>query len=51
MGWVRVVVWFGRMVRVRVRVWVRVWMSNQGMRALKVVSRDCALASDLVRAR
>ena len=26
LGWVRVVVWFGRSVRVRVRVWVRVWM-------------------------
>ena len=50
MGWVRVVVWFGRIVRVRVRVWVRVWMRNKGIGAANVVSRDCALASDLVRA-
>ena len=50
MGWVRVVVWFGRIVRVRVRVWVRVWMGNQGIGAANVVSRDYALASDLVRA-
>ena len=26
LGWVRVVVWFGRSVRVRVRVGVRVWV-------------------------
>ena len=51
MGWVRVVVWFGRIVRVRVRVWVRVWMGNKGIGAANVVSRDCALASDLVRAQ
>ena len=50
MGWVRVVVWFGRIGRVRVRVWVRVWMRNKGIGAANVVSRDCALASDLVRA-
>ena len=51
MGWVRVVVWFGKVVPVRVRVWVRVWMWDQGIGAVKVVSRDCALASDLVRAQ
>ena len=46
--WVRVMVWFG--VWVGVRVWVRVWIWNQGKRAFKVISRDCSLASDLVKA-
>ena len=40
------------MVLVRVRVWarVRVWIRNQGTRAAKAMSRDCSLASDLVKA-
>ena len=44
-------VWFGVLVRVRVRVRVRlrVWILNQGTRAVKVMSRDHSLASDLVK--
>ena len=35
---------------VRVRVGVRVWMEDQGTRAVKVMSRGRARASDLVLA-
>ena len=42
----------GYLVLVRVRVWarIRVWTLNQGTRAVKVKSRDCSLASELVKA-
>ena len=38
------------MVLVSLRVWVRVrvWLLNQGTSAVKVKSRDCSLANDLV---
>ena len=52
-GWVffRVMVEFG--TSSAFRGWVRVWVLGHGVgvRGRKVKSRDCALASDLVRAR
>ena len=32
------------------KVWVRVWIWNQGTRAVKVILRDHSLASNLVKA-
>ena len=45
-GWnrVRIMVLFGVLVRVRAWIW------NQGTRAVKVISRDCSPASDLLKA-
>ena len=37
------------LVGVRVLVRVRVWIRNQGTRAVKVISLDNSLASDLVK--
>ena len=47
-GWVRVMVEFG--TSSAFRGWVRVLGYGFGVRGRKVKSRDCALASDLVRA-
>ena len=49
-GWVRVMVEFG--TSSTFRGWVRVMVSGygSGVSGRKVKSRDCALASDLVRA-
>ena len=46
-------VWFGVLVRVRVGVGVRVrvWIWNRGTGAAKVMSHECSLASDLVKAK
>ena len=49
-GWVRVMVEFGTSSAFRGWVRVRVLGYGFGMRGRKVKSRDCALASDLVRA-
>ena len=51
-GWVRVMVQFGTSSAFRgwVRVRVRVLGFGFGVRGRKVKSRDCALASDLVKA-
>ena len=46
-----VMVWFRVLPLVRIRVRVRVW--NQGTRAVKLISRDCSMVSeiyDLVKA-
>ena len=48
-GWVRVMVEFG--ISSAFRGWVRVLGYGFRVRGKKVKSRDCALASDLVRAR
>ena len=50
-GWVRVMVEFGTSSAL-IRAWVRVRVLGYGfgVRGRKVKSRDCALASDLVRA-
>ena len=50
MGWVRVMVDFGTSSAFRGWVRVRVLGYGFGVRGRKVKSRDCALASDLVRA-
>ena len=50
MGWVRVKVEFGTSSAFREWVRVRVLGYGFGVRGRKVKSRDCALASDLVRA-
>ena len=47
-GWVRVMVEFG--TSSAFRGWVRVLGYGSGVSGRKVKSRDCALASDLVRA-
>ena len=47
-GWVGVMVEFG--TSSAFRGWVRVLGCGFGVRGRKVKSRDCALASDLVRA-
>ena len=39
-----------RSFNVRIRVMVRVWIRNQGAKAVKVISCDCSLASELVKA-
>ena len=49
-GWVRVMVEFGTSSAFRGWVRVRVLGYGFGVRGRKVKSRDCALASDLVRA-
>ena len=49
-GWVRVMVEFGTSFAFRGWVRVRVLGYGFGVRGRKVKSRDCALASDLVRA-
>ena len=49
-GWVRVMVGFGTSSAFRGWVRVRVLGYGLGVRGRKVKSRDCALASDLVRA-
>ena len=49
-GWVRVMVEFGTSSAFRGWVRVRVLGYGFGVRGIKVKSRDCALASDLVRA-
>ena len=51
-GWVRVMVKFGTSSAFTFRGWVRVRVLGYafGVRGRKVKSRDCALASDLVRA-
>ena len=49
-GWVRVMVEFGTSSAFREWVRVRVLGYGFGVRGRKVKSRDCALASDLVRA-
>ena len=49
-GWVRVMVEFGTSSTFRGWVRVRVLGYGSGVRGRKVKSRDCALASDLVRA-
>ena len=41
---------FEKLVSVRIKVRVRVSIWNQGTGATKVMSRDCSLASDLVKA-
>ena len=48
--WVRVMVQFGTSSAFRRWVRVRVLGYGFGVRSRKVMSRDCALASDLVRA-
>ena len=50
-GWVRVMVEFGTSSAFRAWVKVRVLGYGFGVRGRKVKSRDCALASDLVRAQ
>ena len=50
-AWVRVMVEFGTSSAFRGWVRVRVLGYGSGVRGRKVKSRDCALASDLVRAR
>ena len=50
-GWVRVMVEFGTSSAFRGWVRVRVLGYGFGVRGRKLKSRDCALASDLVRAR
>ena len=50
LGWVRVMVEFGTSSAFRGWVRVRVLGYGLGVRGRKVKSRDCALASDLVRA-
>ena len=50
-GWVRVMVEFGKSSAFRGWVRVRVLGYGYGVRGKKVKSRDCALASDLVRAK
>ena len=50
-GWVRVMVEFGASSAFRGWVRVRVLGFGFGVRGRKVKSRDCALASDLVRAK
>ena len=50
MGWVRVMVEFRTSSAFRGWVRVRVLGYGFGVRGRKVKSRDCALASDLVRA-
>ena len=47
-GWVRVMVEFG--IFSAIRGWVRVLGYGLGLRGRRVKSRDCALASDLIRA-
>ena len=49
-GWVKVMVEFGTSSTFRGWVRVRVLGYGSGVRGRKVKSRDCALASDLVRA-
>ena len=43
--------YLGEKVSISILGRVRVWIGNQGTRAVKVISRDCSLASDLVKAQ